>query len=282
MPICNRTWIIAFGALAGFSGNMSAEPLQPKQTLQFAAVVQCPYVCERGKTKEGFILDTVKSALSQSAYDISIKIMPIKRSIWELQQGKIDAIIGVSKQDAPGLVYTDEPLGRRQYRFYVLENNSWRYAGPDSLSGYRVGTGLGYSFAEIDEYLRPLNPYQIKVNPVPGRNASYRKFMMLELQRLDIVIEDYYVVNHLQVVGNLNDYAFEEAGRLQSVALYVAFRPDLKEVKGISKLISNSMINLRQSGVIRKILSDYGLNELEDSDEPEDRSQDTLSPAGNG
>ena len=68
-----------------------------------------PYNSDPGSAKPGFMIDVAKAIFSKAGYtvDYQCKGWTWDRSIEEARQGRIDAIVGASEDDAPDFIFPD-------------------------------------------------------------------------------------------------------------------------------------------------------------------------------
>jgi polar amino acid transport system substrate-binding protein len=82
----------------------------------------------------------------------------------------------------------------------------------------------------------------------------------LALGRLDGIIEDPYVMQHIIAKQKLKDKVVL-AGCGEPTPLYVAFSPKLKNARKLARLFDDGLVELRRNGQLAKILAKYGLND---------------------
>ena len=252
----------AFAALT-WAGAASAG-----QPLQIAVDDYCPYYCkadtpgvDRLADPPGFVIEILQHAFGSGPNDINYRFLPWKRSIHEVAQGKLDALVMITPQEAPELIYPSIEQGRSQGCFYAKLSNPWRYTGPESLPQVQLTLISGYLFGE------PLNTYLEhagegpKVNYISGNKALLRIFQMIELGRTQATAEDSMVATYLlqhsalkQSIGNAGCYQ----GNLD---FYVGFAPHNPASRARAKDLAQTMGKLRRTGQLASILARYGLSD---------------------
>jgi polar amino acid transport system substrate-binding protein len=252
----------AFAALIWTGTANAAQPLQ------VALDDYCPYYCkadtpgaDRLADPPGFVIEILQHAFGSGPNDINYHFLPWKRSIREVTNGKLDAIVLTTPQDAPELLYPSIEQGRSQGCFYTKQHSPWRYTGAESLPQVRLTLISGYLFGEpLNSYLQHAgeNP---KVNYISGNQALLRIFQMIELGRTQATAEDSMVATYLlknsalqQSIGNAGCYQ-------GSLDFYVGFAPHNPESGARAKALAQTVSELRSSGKLAKILARYGLKD---------------------
>lgn len=245
-----------------WAGAANAAPLQ------VAIDDYCPYYCKADTPganpladPPGFVIEILQHAFGSGPNDISYHFLPWKRSILEVSQGKLDALVMITQQEAPELIYPSIEQGRSEGCFYTKLASPWRYTGPESLPQVQLTLISGYLFGEpLNSYLEHAgeNP---KVNYISGNKALLRIFQMIELGRTQATAEDSMVATYLlqnsalkQSIGNAGCYQ-------GSLDFYVGFAPHNPESGARAKTLAQTMSELRSSGQLAKILARYGLKD---------------------
>lgn len=253
-------WALSALALACTSTANAAQPLQ------VAVDDYCPYYCKADTPGEdrladppGFVIEILQHAFGSGPEDIRYNFMPWKRSVQELSQGSLEAIVMAARAEAPGLVYPEIEQGRSQGCFYKKRGAPWVYTGPESLAQVRLTLVEGYQYGE------PLHSYVTRVGQgdklsyISGNKALLRIFQMIERRRTEVTADDSLVAAYLLQKTGLKQ-SIDNAGCYQgSVDLYVGFSPHNPDSAGHAKVLAQAMVELRSSGQLAKILGRYGL-----------------------
>lgn len=245
-----------------------ASAAHPATPLQVGLDDYCPYYCkdktpgaERLADPPGFAIEVLRLAFGSGPNDISYNFRPWKRSVLEVSQGQLDAIVLTTQEEAPGLLYPSIEQGRSQGCFYAQHSSPWRYTGADSLPQVRLTLISGYLFGE------PLNSYlarpeaNSKVDYISGNKALLRIFQMIALGRTQATAEDSMVADFLlaqsgfkQSIGNAGCYPGD-------LNFYVGFSPQNPQSAARAERLAQTMTELRRSGALAKILARYGLSD---------------------
>lgn len=207
------------------------------------------------------MVDIFKQALKATPLSLRIIEMPLERAEREIEEEHIDGIIGVTSKDAPNLVLNDEPLGVRRFVLFTRESDPWTLNSLKSLENRIIILNKGFSYGELSASLEQMRDSKIEVIYIKGENTFSRKFKMLELGRVDTVIEDDLVFNHFSVIEGLPDI-FRQAGILTTETLHIGFSKKLAESALLSDLITRTAREMKQSGELQKMLNDYGLGRV--------------------
>lgn len=241
---------------------------QATQPLQVAVDDYCPYYCKADTPGEdrladppGFAIEILQHAFGSGPNDINYHFLPWKRSLHEVSKSKLDAVILLTQQEAPELIYPSIEQGRSQGCFYSLGANPWRYTGVESLAHVQLTLISGYVFGEpLNSYLQSAgeNP---KVDYISGKQALLRVLQMIALGRTQATAEDSMVATYQlqrsglqQSISNAGCYA----GHLD---FYVGFAPGKPESAARAKHLAQTVIELRRTGQLAKILARYGLGD---------------------
>jgi polar amino acid transport system substrate-binding protein len=262
----SRRRLAPIGLLAACSAISAT--LTQAAPLQVALDDYCPYYCktdtpgeERLAEAPGFAIEILQHAFGSGPNDINYRFLPWKRSVLEVTQGRLDAIVMITQEEAPELIYPSIEQGRSQGCFYAQHNSPWRYAGAESLAQVRLTLISGYLFGEpLNSYLQlPQKDQQVEY--ISGNQALLRIFQMIDLGRTQATAEDSMVATYLlqtsgfkQRIGNVGCYP----GHLD---FYVGFAPNNPRSAERAKHLTQTMTELRSSGELAKILARYGLSD---------------------
>jgi len=255
---------ISYGAVC----SVISATLAQAAPLQVAVDDYCPYYCKAGSPGEerlaeapGFAIEILQHAFGSGPNDINYRFLPWKRSVLEVTQGRLDAIVMITQEEAPELIYPNIEQGRSQGCFYAQHNSPWRYTGAESLAQVRLTLISGYLFGEpLNSYLQHPQKDQ-PVEYISGNQALLRIFQMIDLGRTQATAEDSMVATYLlqtsgfkQRIGNVGCYP----GHLD---FYVGFAPNSPDSSARAKKLAETMIALRSTGELSKILARYGLSD---------------------
>ncbi len=149
--------------------------------------------------------------------------------------------------------------------FFTLKSSVWRYQGPNTLDGQKVGLVGGYAFPEISSYAIA-HPKKVDLQYTTGELAVQENIRKLFFRRVSTVLEDESVfIYNANALGMLDAFhiAGEEGSSTSSNNLYIGFTPFSKNPKSIeyARILSDGMQQLRKSGRLAQIMARYGLKD---------------------
>jgi len=221
----------------------------------------CPYNCDPASTRPGYMIEIAQRVFQRAGHQVDYQYMPWARTLAELAAGSIDGAVGVDPNEGGNLVLSPLSLGQSDAVFLVRAGDPWRYQGINSLANVRLGAILGYSYDDdIDHYILSQKNSPGRITLATGDEPLSRLLKMLVANRVDVVIEDSNVVQYqimtLGLGGNI-----DEAGRLPSTPVYIAFSPAKPTGKDYARLLSEGLVELRASGELAQIMARYGLSD---------------------
>ena len=183
-------------------------------------------------------------------------------SLAAVRQGKFNAVVGASIDDAPDFVFPHQTFGINGNSFFVKNGSNWKFEGTKSLSKVRLGIIDSYSYdTEIDKYIKA-NQGSSKLVSVSGENALPTLIKMLLSGKIDVIVEDTNVMLYSLVKVGVPPGGIKKAGTMEEqVDLQIGFSPALKNSKEYARLFDEGVARLRQSGRLQMILSRYGLTD---------------------
>jgi polar amino acid transport system substrate-binding protein len=234
----------------------AAVPALAAETLTVVADVWCPFNCAPDAAKPGFGIEILKAIFEPKGITVAYSTLEWEKALSQTAANNYGAVIGGFREDTPGFAVPDEEFGLNVQVAYVKKGNAWKYAGPPSLAGKKVGLIEGYTFGNgIDEYLAA-HPAQTVT--VTGDNALPALMRKLLLGEVDVVFEDSFVFALKQMELGLAD-KFQEAGRMEGKPVFVAFAPGRPESKRYAALFTAGIRELRASRKLAGILKNYGI-----------------------
>jgi polar amino acid transport system substrate-binding protein len=217
----------------------------------------CPYSCKAGSPAEGYIVDLLRVALERHGHSLKYENVNYARALQDARHGGYALITTVYPEEAPGFVFTQEPVSRASYCFYTRPENPWRFAGSASLAGMHVGVINGYSYGAQMNALIKREAASFEVQS--GDTLTQRLAVMVSLKRLDSFIEDHNVVRYL--LKSQPELQLKEAGCVPQNFTYMALSPALAGSPALARVIDAEIRNLRRSGQLKEILARYGLSD---------------------
>lgn len=226
----------------------------------------CPYICAKKDNpgaladNPGYIVDVLRHALKGNT--ILYESPSWKRAILETRRGTYNAIVGIYTSVAPDFVYPQNEAGYSKMCFYVKNDNPWRYDGIDSLSGVVLGVIDGYYYdeGEVDAYIKTNRKDESKIESIPGERGLIQNLEKLLMGRITAIIDDHQVVEYTAKKHRLPG-VFHLAGCLKGLDVHVGFSPAKSKSAEYAQKTSESVMKLRKTGELKKILGRYGIED---------------------
>lgn len=248
-------------SMPGLAGG-GAEANAPGR-LVVAADRWCPYNCEPGSAKPGYLVEVLREVFEPRGIVVEYRVMPWKRAVFETEHGRIDGALGAVAGDRGRNLIGEEGLGVNATVLVVRRGEEFEYAGPKSLDGLAVGVVADYSYdsdGSLDRYLRARRESGDSLYVVRQDAPLRSLFTMLERGRIDVFPENRYVARH--AIGQmrlLDSVSLVETGR--GDAVYVAFSPNDRGRRYVRQLDAG-IRRLRASGRLAEIMASYGIRLL--------------------
>lgn len=248
-------WLIFFSV--SLSSRASAQDLIVQGDLW------CPYNCEPGAAEAGYVIDVLHAVFDHNGIKFKYELVPWNRTLLQTRDGKASmAIVATQKEaDQYGLLIGRDPIGNSSDCVYVAASSKMKYTKANDLDALTaLGISSGYTYSdEIAAWLdRPENQGKIQVQK--GEKPAEVNAKNLVLGRLDGVIEDEHVMQHLIAkLGLQNKVVLAGCGAKTPV--FVAFSPKQKNAHELSKMFDDGLAELRQNKQLAKILAKYGLSD---------------------
>lgn len=244
-------------SISVFPSSLSAD------TVTILSDAWYPINGQPNSTHPGYMIEIAQTILETQGHQLDYRIAPWKRSILEVRKGNADCIIGAYKSDAPDFIFPDSPWGSAQFNFYIRQDSNWYYQGIASLSGMRLGVISGYSYSsELDQYIAEKKNSET-VQLVAGESGLEKNIRKLLAGRIDVLVSFSPVLNRkLAELGSSMETRVKFAGNLEKKqGLYIACSPSKKSTSQYISAFSKGFIELKEKGLLKKILQKYGIKE---------------------
>lgn len=233
------------------------------QELKVQADLWCPYNCEPHSAAPGYIIELLQAIYEPKNIQVRYEVVPWDRALVQTRDGRADAAIAATEHEVAmfGLLAGHESVGYSSDCLYVTPDNKLKFTSAEDLGMLkRIGISSGYSYSEdIDAWLKkPANRGKIIVQK--GENPAEINARNLALGRLDGVIEDNHVMQHMVTKLGIADKV-ALAGCQKQTRIFVAFSPRTKDAPQMVKQFDEGLEALRQSQQLAKILAKYGLTD---------------------
>ncbi|HYX39072.1 MAG TPA: transporter substrate-binding domain-containing protein [Oligoflexus sp.] len=249
-----RVWLMLFMGLFGASSGYA-------DVISVRADPYCPYNCEPGSEKMGYMIDIAKAVFERAGHKIDYQSLNWARAVEETRQGKFMAIVGGLKTDAPDFVYPDVAVGSSQSCFFTKADSKWTYEGVKSLESMKLGVVKSYSFGDtLDPYIKANARNPKRIDYVSGDTALDLNIKKLLSNRIGVVLDDSAVIGYELKGRGLTD-GVKVAGCDQAKEIFMAFSPQHPKAKEYAALLTSGIAKLRASGELNTIMARYGLKD---------------------
>ena len=178
-----------------------------------------------------------------------------------VEQGTVDALVGLYQDEAPSLVFPEEPIGKTQNCFFVKDGATWKYTKIDDLSEIVIGTVSGYSYGELDAFFesKPENKISLTGSEI---GMMERLVGLVRLGRVDAIVQDRLITEFFLNNAEASE-KLENAGCLTQVPFYIGFTPNSPFSKEYALIFDETLNKMRRSGELDEILSKYSVMDWE-------------------
>lgn len=207
----------------------------------------------------GYMVEVVKKIFEAEGFIIEHTIFPKRRSLMMVKNGRLDATLGASVEDAPNFIFPKETLGSIRYTFYVKKGNKWRFVGINSLKNIRLGGSRENTYNyDIDKYFKENKGNRRRIDLVIGYGSEQRNLKKLIHNRVGVLISNSSVMPwEIQQYGKEANCVIERGTIGNEKKKYIAFSPVKKTSIKYAKIFSKGIQKLRNSGELKKILDKY-------------------------
>lgn len=189
-----------------------------------AADPWCPYNCKPGMQQPGILIEVAREALAAAGHKMVYRNLPWARAISMARGGKIDGIVGAGREEVPDFVFAENGILSVTHSFFVRPDDDWGYEGLESLHERRLGVINGYSYGDLHwAYVTEKNIEAHRVYVVSGRSPLGRLARMLEVNRVDTIVEEARVLRYTM---RGKSFRPRRAGDYASEDVHIAFSPE--------------------------------------------------------
>ena len=230
------------------------------EKLVIAGDLWCPINCAADAEQRGIFVDLAEQIFAESGIEVEYRVINWARAVHDTRRGKLGALIGAGVQDAPDFIFTPTAPGVSRMCFYALRGGTWRYQGLKSLQAVRLGAINGYSYgAELDLYLREHHDLA-RVQLMTGDRALQSNLRKLRHDRIDVLVENAWVMQALLSEHYLHGDIVEVGCRQPDIPIYLAFAPGLADSARYARLFEQGLLRFREDGRMDELLRRYGLH----------------------
>ena len=216
----------------------------------------CPYNCEPGSDRPGFMVEIAREALAMFGHEINYETLNWARSLRKAETGEIAGVIGAIPEEAPSLIY-GAPIAPYVDAVAVQRGTMLDVMSAEGIEGLRVGAINGYEYyGAMRDYIDAHRDDRTLVQFMSGDNALEKNLRKLAAGRLDLVAEVRSVLEY--TIAELGmDAQFEIVDTSDVEEVYIAFSPANDRGTTYSRQLSEGLERLRASGRLEAIMGKY-------------------------
>ncbi len=221
----------------------------------------CPYVCVGQQA--GFMIDILNAVFKPHGHTINYKNYPWSRALQKVNTDpKVDGIVSIVQQSKTDLIFPSEILGLVRPCYAVENNSNWVYKGFDSLQSIQLGVIHNYGYEpELLNYIDKHKHNNDKIVVFAATdNTLIRMLKMITKGRLEATVDDLTVINYTINKYRLNNIKVSGCNGV-NLPISVAFSKNNSNAKNYAELLSTGIKQLRKSGKLEIILSQYGVSD---------------------
>lgn len=237
-------------------------------TILLKSDLWCPYNCAPDAQLPGYAIEMAATILEKAGHKLRYEVAPWSRALRLVKDGDISAVIGVTKNEAPELIFPDQEIGISVIHFFKRKGDPWKYSGVGSLRDVYVGIMADYEYgAELDAYFKK-NKGTTRVQAIKSSTPLLLNIKKLLEGRIDVVPEDKAAFNEMTRSMGVSDRV-EDAGMdpitskaaLDESLVYIAFTPKNPRSREYARCISEGIELMRTTGELNRILAKYHLKD---------------------
>lgn len=234
-----------------------------KGVITLAADEWCPYNCVPGSAAPGYMVELARKAFEPLGIEVRYEVLNWARAVSDARSGAFTGVIGAIEADAEGFVFPRVAQGMDDSHFFIRKGYAWKFAGVDSLRTQRVGIIRDYSYGEaLDAYFQELGEGD-HVQIASGDNGAETNLKKLLAERIDVVIANPYVFEHLIKEVGVQTQVESVGPQGDPTPLYIAFSPAEPRAAEYAERLAAATQAMRASGELAALLAKYGLHDWE-------------------
>jgi polar amino acid transport system substrate-binding protein len=232
-------------------------------TITLRADAWCPFNCEPGSERPGYMVEVAREIFAKHSIAIDYQLLSWARVLDDVKQGRSDGAIGASLEPGRGFMFGPNPLGEGGMTLAVRRGYGFRYDGPESLKGHRIGVVRDYSYdgGPLDAYIAANSRDLSRVVTIGAEDVGDKLIRLLLSNRVDIILESGPVLAYQANRINMAD-RIEQAGRLPPDYISIGFTPAKPDGERWARILSDGVAEMRASGRLAEILALYGLTDF--------------------
>lgn len=224
------TWIIAVLAMLPAHA----------QELHFGAAYWCPYSCS-DKEMPGFVTEYLTWLFAKRGITLNVEVMPFSRAANSALAGSLDGLLTVMPREVPNLPMTTSPTMNQRNCFFTKADSKWKFLSTETLKNARIGVINNYAYGEeVDQYITETG--QPNVLKLRDSMPEERLFSMLESDRIDTYLSDFYVQRWQYKILRKDKPKHRLATCLEDAPFYVGLSPKLPNYEELAAWVNKEVL----------------------------------------
>lgn len=229
-------------------------------TIELRGDVWCPFNCEPGSDRPGFMVELAQEALAFYGHEVQYETLTWSRSLDQTRKGEVNGVIGTDSDEAPDLVF-GPPLGEYQETLIFRRGEGRQIETAEDLDGLRIGGVVDYDYYPIfNTYIAENERDPTRVQIIGGDGALKRNLLKLTSGRIDMAMDERsvvtYTIRELGLADQVELVSYEDASDL-----FIAFSPALETSQLYARQLSEGIERLKASGRYAEVLLRYAVSE---------------------
>lgn len=215
-------------ALLGAVAAGSARGSSALPPLRLGATHWPPYLIGPGP-RPGWLHEHVAALLLGMGSRLQASYLPWSRAQQMAREGaELDGLLSAVPSEAEGLRLTRVPSLHQQVVLLVRADSPWQWSGPALLPQLRLGVVADYGYGEpLDRHIRQRAGPLLALR---GSDTATRLLQLLELDRVDAVVDDRHVLRWGMAQRQLAPQRFRELLAFALQPVFMALHPQLPDL----------------------------------------------------
>lgn len=224
--------------------------------VSFVGDIWCPYNCAEQDVRRGALVDILAEILAKRGIAMDYRVLPWSRALQEVNEGRLDGIIGAGERDAKFAMLTRTPWLHAELATLSHRDSGFRWQGLASLAGKSVVVIADY------EYAAPL-PAWLAANPdavhqLSGDNAFRQAVLLIQHKRQQVFFSSYPALRrHLQAAKLDDTLVIHKTGF--RTPIYMGVARSKPHSDALLALLNQGFDELKANGKTDAIILSYDL-----------------------
>lgn len=236
-------------------------PAMAGKKLYAVATKMEPVVMEPNASslQHGFLVDILTHSLAQLGYELEIEYLPYERLLWAVDNKTADLVIGGCREQNKGWVQPSISYAPNQTYLISRSDSEFSFDGIASLSKYRLNVVSGFDYADqsLHDFIKAADGNNVE--ELHHVDANRAQIMQLLNGRADVIAVGDLPFRYTTQKYGMDSEDFNKIYKGGVFKNIVAINPDVPEAQALSAAITREYLDLRKSGELEKILSQYGV-----------------------